>query len=265
MSNPDDSAPFLSRQGGVPATPPEGEHTDDRYQDLGLLGTGGMGEVRAVHDGRLGRQVARKSPRANVPGATEALAREAAVTAALEHPGIVPVYDAGHDPDGRPWYTMRLVRGRSLRAVIAETPSLTGRLALLRPVLAAVEAVAYAHARGVVHCDLKAPNVLLGEHGEVQVVDWGLAASGPGSPSGGTPATMAPEQARGEPATQASDVWSLGMVLLELLVGGQPHGGASSEELREQLAAGAVPAVPEEDVPVALRAIVLRCLRADPA
>lgn len=265
MKSPDDSAPFLSHPGGVAAAP-AGEGTPaERYQDLGQLGTGGMGEVRVVHDGRLGRQVARKSPRSDVPGAVEALSREASVTAALEHPGIVPIYDAGVGADGQPWYTMRLVRGRTLRSILAEIASLPGRLALLRPVLAAVEAVAYAHARGVAHCDLKALNILLGEHGEVQVVDWGLAASGPGSPTGGTPSSMAPEQARGEPATPASDVWSLGMVLLELVVGRPPEEGLSTGELRARVAVGGGPDLPALAVPAALQAIVARCLRADPA
>ncbi len=265
VKSPDDSAPFLSHPEGVASSPAAEGTAPERYQDLGLLGTGGMGEVRVVHDRRLGRQVARKSPRSDVPGAVQALSREASVTAALEHPGIVPIYDAGVGPDGRPWYTMRLVRGRSLRSIITETPALPGRLALLRPVLAAVEAVAYAHARGVAHCDLKALNILLGEHGEVQVVDWGLAASGPGSPTGGTPSSMAPEQVRGEPATPASDVWSLGTVLLELVLGRPPEAGLSTEELRAQVALGGRPDVPTVDVPVALQAIVARCLRADPA
>ncbi len=260
MKSPHESAPNLSHPGVAAESRPVQQAAEERYQDLGLLGTGGMGEVRVVHDGRLDRQVARKSPRSDVPGAVEALAREASVTAALEHPGIVPVYDAGIGADGRPWYTMRLVRGRSLRSILAQTPTLAARLALLRPVLAAVEAVAYAHARGVTHCDLKTLNILLGEHGEVQVMDWGLATSGSGSPGGGTPASMAPEQARGEPATAASDVWSLGIVLLEVVVGRSSQEGLPAEELREQLAAGGEP-----DVPAALQALVGRCLRADPA
>ncbi|MFT4976569.1 MAG: hypothetical protein ACI8S6_002474, partial [Myxococcota bacterium] len=263
LSDSDRSAPHLSSAEQLPAA--EAPSEGPRYQDLGLLGTGGMGEVRAVHDLRLGRQVARKSPRDGVPGAVEALEREAALTAALEHPGIVPVYDAGHDAAGRPWYTMRLVRGRSLHAIIAETPSLPARLALLRPLLAALEAVAYAHDRGVAHCDLKTHNVLLGEHGEVQVVDWGLATSGSGGLSGGTPATMAPEQARGEAATQASDVWSLGMMLAELLTGTPAHTDLSGPALRARVASGQSPQLPEQGIPPALRAVVVRCLQPDPS
>jgi WD40 repeat protein len=250
MNDPDASAPFLS----VPAAVSAARQTapENRYVDVGLLGTGGMGEVRAVHDAALGRQIARKSPRADVPGAADALAREAAVTATLEHPGIVAVYDAGEDADGTPWYTMRLIRGRTLRAVIDATPTLAARMALLRPVLATVEAVAYAHDRGIVHCDLKTANVLVGEHGEVQVVDWGLAGPSPNPASGGTPATMAPEQVRGEATTPESDVWGLGLILREVLTGESVRAGSD----RSRSLAG---------VGTDLAAIVRRCLQPEPS
>ena len=280
--DPDDSAPFLSDPPpalGLPAgrSPPHaaapgspggpGPEPGPRYAALGLLGAGGMGRVEAVHDGALGRQVARKRPRPDVPGAATALVHEAAVTAALEHPGIVPVYDLGRDADGTPWYTMRLVRGRTLRAVLGEAGDDAGRLALVRSVLAAVQAVAHAHDRGVVHCDLKAGNILLGERGEVQVVDWGLARSGGGGASGGTPAAMSPEQARGEAPTPACDVWALGCVLIEVLTGAPPWQGRAREAVRLRLKAGATP--PERPdpatVPAELCAIVERCLQADPA
>ncbi len=274
MAFDDDSAPHLSHPGPSRPEPAPGDAAavdgaaaaeGPRYRDIGLLGTGGMGEVRAVHDHQLGRQVAKKAPLPGVAGAAEALAREASVTAALEHPGIVPVYDAGHDEEGRPWYTMRLVRGRSLRVVVAETPTQRERLALLRPVLAAIEAVAFAHDRGIVHCDLKTANILLGEHGEVQVVDWGLATAGADRPTGGTPASMAPEQARGKPATRASDVWSLGIILVEVLTGRPPHPNVPGDALRAAVAGGATPPLPDAGVPPALRAIVQRCLRPEPA
>jgi eukaryotic-like serine/threonine-protein kinase len=268
MAGSDGSSPNLSTPGPAPARGADGAAAPaegPRYREVGLLGTGGMGVVHAVHDARLGRQVARKRPRDGVRGADLAVEDEALLTSILEHPGIVPVYDAGEDADGRPWYTMRLIRGRTLREVIAEQGSLSSRLALVRPVLSAVEAVAYAHARGVVHCDLKAPNILLGEHGEVQVIDWGLAGTARAGGGGGTVATMAPEQARREPATAASDVWGLGMVLLEVLTGAVPHDGGSSEEVRRRVAGGVVPPIPTEGVPADLRAIVARCLQLDPA
>src|SRR5690606_11029435 len=103
------------------------------------------------------------------------LAREAWITAHLEHPGIVPVYDAGRAEDGRLFYTMRLVRGRSLEAALESAPDQADRLGLLRSFLAVCETIAYAHAQAVVHRDLKPANVMVGPFGEVQVVDWGLA------------------------------------------------------------------------------------------
>jgi serine/threonine protein kinase len=107
-----------------------------------------MGEVRAAWDERLGRDVALKTAHEADPLAEARLLRQAQLTARLQHPGIVPVYDAGRTPDGRPRYAMRLVRGRALSAVLAEAPDLDGRLRTLRHFLAACEAVAYAHGAG---------------------------------------------------------------------------------------------------------------------
>ncbi len=198
---------------------------------------GGMGRVYLARDRRLDRLVALKE--ASDGAAEAALAREARVTATLEHPGIVAVYDDGLTEDGRPYYTMRLVRGRPLSKIVAETPLLADRLRLLRPFLQACEAMAYAHDRGVLHRDLKPSNIVLGEHGETQVVDWGLAVPvdevAPGSPVG-TPAYMSPEQARGERVDRRADVWGLGAVLCELLTRAPP-GERAGVELPPELAA----------------------------
>jgi len=220
----------------------------DRYPEGGLLGEGGMGEVRTARDQRLCREVALKTPRADVPGAADGLFQEASLTARLAHPGIVPVYDAGRTADGRPYYTMPVVRGQSLAEAIAETPDLAERLRLVRRFLDACEAVAYAHAQGVLHRDLKPANVMLGGFGETLVVDWGLA--GPPGPCGvvGTRGYMAPEQAAGAPLTPAADVHGLGAVLWELLAGGP----APAE--RPQLT-DLVPPVPAELVAVVDRAL----------
>jgi serine/threonine protein kinase len=221
-----------------------------RYEALGILGRGGMGTVYRARDRELHREVALK-----VMAAAEAgdgtLARmrnEARVLARLEHPGLVPVHDLGTLPDGRLFYVMRLVRGRRLDEHARQERSLPALLRLFERVC---EAVAFAHAHGVLHRDLKPANVMVGPFGAVLVLDWGLAkliedgpagappsppssmaASGAGFTSAeraggltqrgtvlGTPGYMAPEQARGEVDSldQRADVYALGAMLRFLL------------------------------------------------
>jgi len=212
------TAPALSAGQALPLE--AAAATDEaRFEMRGELGAGGMGRVVIVHDRRLGRDVALKEP------ATEAdarrLEREARVTARLEHPGIVPIYDSGRHADGRPWFAMRLVRGASLADRIVdlhrERDPARARAGLLRHVRAAAEAVAYAHARGVVHRDLKTANIMIGQFGETQVIDWGLALTPDLPPAdgahAGTPGAMSPEQAAGGRVDARSDVWCLGRVL----------------------------------------------------
>ncbi len=214
----------------------------ERYRRGATIGIGGMGHVQVTWDRRLRRDVALKEVRHEVKGpAAQRLAREAWITAHLEHPGIVPIYDAGRGEDGALFYAMRLVRGRTLAEALATALDRDARLALLRPYLAVCETIAYAHAQGVVHRDLKPANVMVGPFGEVQVVDWGLArgleeADSDAAPwrdvaNGltvlgaviGTPGWMSPEQARGERADTRSDVWSLGAILCALLTGAPPY------------------------------------------
>jgi WD40 repeat protein len=164
--------------------------------------------------------------------------REALITARLEHPGIVPVYEAGRWPDGTPFYAMKLVAGRSLRELIARSKTVEDRLGLLHHVIAVADAIAYAHGRNIIHRDLKPANVIVGDFGETIVIDWGLAkdlsASEEASVGGGpfrsqrdddltstgsvlgTPAYMAPEQERGEPVDQRADVYAIGTMLWQL-------------------------------------------------
>ena len=147
----------------------------DRYDRGGLLGAGGMGRVFTARDRRLNREVALKEVTVSAGrSGADRLAQEAWITAQLEHPNIVPVHDAGTDAEGTPWYTMRLIRGRTLHDVLDGADRAT-RLGTLRHVLAACEAVAYAHSRGIIHRDLKPQNILVGGFGETQVADWGLA------------------------------------------------------------------------------------------
>ena len=146
----------------------------ERYERGGVIGEGGMGRVWVAHDRQLGRDVALKEVRTDLrdPLIEARMAREAWITAQLDHPAIVPIHDLGRGPTGAPFYTMRLVRGRSLADAIADG----GGIELVPQVLDACRAIAHAHARGVVHRDIKPANVMIGELGEVQVVDWGLAA-----------------------------------------------------------------------------------------
>ncbi len=177
-----------------------------RYRIVREVGRGGMGVVYEAHDLELERRVALKVTNVILSEAAD-LPAEAKTIARLEHPAIVPVHDNGVLPDGRAFYTMKLVRGTRLDEWAKESHGLTERLRLFARTC---EPVAFAHACGVVHRDLKPENVMVGEFGAVFVMDWGVAGVG-------TPGYMAPEQLRGEPADPRSDVFALGAVLSFLL------------------------------------------------
>ena len=185
-----------------------------RYRIEREIARGGMGVVYEADDVELQRRVAIKvlaSELASVP-AVARMRAEARTMARLEHPGIVPLYDAGLLPDGRLWYAMKLVRGRRLDELIAAPPE------LLRVFLRICEAVSFAHANGVVHCDLKPENVMLGDFGEVLVMDWGVArAAGASEVIAGTRGFMAPEQERGTSIDASTDVFALGAMLRTIL------------------------------------------------
>ncbi len=171
--------------------------TGTRYELVRELGRGGMGIVYEVRDAQLERSVAMKV-------VDDEWRAEARVIAALEHPGIVPVHDAGDLPDGRFYYTMKLVRGARLDAWLREGHALTERLRLFVRIC---EPLAFAHSKNVVHRDLKPENVMVGEFGAVLVMDWGV------SNIAGTPGYMAPERER----DARSDVYALGALLRFLL------------------------------------------------
>jgi predicted Ser/Thr protein kinase len=199
----------------------------ERYEVHGRLGRGGMGVVYIAHDRILERDVAVKVLD-DLPRSADAarLLREARILGSLEHPGIVPVHDAGMLADGRVYYVMKLVRGERLDVAI-RTRTMGERLDLF---LRICEAVSFAHAQGIVHRDLKPQNIMLGAFGEVLVMDWGVAKSAESTTRAlsdhapeaaeiiGTPGYMAPEQERdAREADQRADVYALGVILDSLV------------------------------------------------
>ena len=201
------------RPSGPPQAPRVGP-LGDRYEDLGRIARGGMGDVRRVRDHTMERILAMKVLPWECTDSPRDRARflnEARMTAALQHPGIVPVHDCGVLPDGRVWFTMKEVRGRTLRSVITElhgaardrAPDAPALRRVIDQFLRACEAVAYAHSAGVVHRDLKPDNIMIGEFGEVLVMDWGLAkrVGGGGGGEAGAP-TGAPTG-----APMAAPIW----------------------------------------------------------
>jgi serine/threonine protein kinase len=228
----------------------------DRYVIERPIGRGGMGTVYVARDTVLDREVAIKVSNAPTPGAgiDARLRQEARMLARLEHPGIVPVHDAGLLSDGRLFYVMKLVRGETLTAHLAR---LQGEAAVLGVFERVTETMAFAHEAGVVHRDLKPSNVMVGRFGEVLVLDWGvaevMAGGAPGGTRVGTPGFMSPEQARGEAAIgAASDVFALGALLFWMLTGDMPP--AAHDESTNRLRSAA------RRPPRRLTAIVLKCL-----
>jgi eukaryotic-like serine/threonine-protein kinase len=209
-----------------------------RYTIREAVGRGGMGTVYLADDAVLERPVALKvlTLEDSDPSHAQRMLREARVMARLEHPGLVPVHDAGVLPDGRVFYAMKFVRGRRLDQYVAAAPTLSDRLAVFRKIC---DAVAFAHTLGVVHRDLKPENIMIGAFGEVLVLDWGVArrAEDPTEPGGtvvGTRAYMAPEQAEGETdrVDERADVYALGAILESLLCAPLEPAAVASRALR---------------------------------
>lgn len=258
--------------------PHAGFEGDDRYRREAMIAIGGMGEVHLAWDRKLARHVAIKVARGGGDAATRLIA-EAHHTASLDHPMIVAVHDTGVTPEGRPFYAMRLIRGRALSEAL-HGANHDERLRLLKHVQDACHAVAYAHSLGVLHRDLKPANVMIGEFGETQVVDWGLGTRRGPEPSSaadagvtiagsvlGTPAYMSPEQARGERVDARADVWGLGTILYEVITGRSPHGGDDASTAMTRARSGEVTpaATIAPDMPRELCAIADRALQRDPA
>jgi serine/threonine-protein kinase len=262
-----------------------------RYEDLGELARGGMSTIRTVFDRVVRRRVAMKvHDGARDPGGLPHFLEEARITGQLDHPHIVPVHDVQYDENGLPSrFTMKLIEGETFAEIIDRRgPKLLAGDDFERMLDAfnkVCDAVAFAHSRGVIHCDIKPTNILVGSHGQVYVTDWGVAlrrdhasadrSERPTKPStqsslSGTPAYMAPEQAWGRRGDidERTDVYGLGGVLFAMLTLHPPHDGGSTAADLELAKRGFV-ARPQEVVrdralPPGLCRIAMRALSADP-
>lgn len=250
------------------------------------VGSGGMKSVLRTHDRSTERNVAMAVLRDSTIRWKKIarFVREARITAALEHPNIVPVYDIGLDEESKPYFTMKLLGGETLESILRQVYAGAGDYraryplnALLRVFQGVCNAVAFAHARGVIHLDLKPANIQVGDFGEVLVLDWGLAmvfekdpAHNPGrivldpglsvTPAegavSGTPGFMSPEQARGENASldERTDIFALGAILYAILNCRNTHGKTGADARREKF-----------KIPVALEAVAMKAMSGQPA
>jgi len=264
----------------APSDPPP-PPVEPRYRVVGSLGQGGMAVVDLAIDTRLDRRVAIKRLRrrlSDLPEARQRFYSEARILAGLDHPGAIPVFDAGTLPDGDHFYAMKRVKGRTLREVLRErTPEelrdIRVKAGLTEIFLKVCQTVAAAHRQGVIHRDIKPENIMVDELGVVYVMDWGLAKRLEEEPGGtdaadsrrtrmgavlGTPAYMAPELARGQglDADRQADVFSLGIVLYEILTGINPFLGENPMESMKGVVAH------DPDPPVRLQPHVSRVLSA---
>jgi serine/threonine protein kinase/Tfp pilus assembly protein PilF len=274
------------------------------YRVVEKIGQGGLGLVYLGEDARIGRKVAIKEMRRETRASTHLVRRfkeEAQITGMLEHPNIVPIYDLGQLSDGSPYYAMRLLGKKTLRDTLRAFHDLPANTAqktlkqseLLRAFVNICQALAFAHSRGILHRDLKPANIVLGEFGEVFVLDWGLAkilhfdrgAERDDSPASqafpdhphatssegsvlGTPAYMSPEQAHGQndQLGPRSDIFSLGAILYEILVGQPPYKGKSTLEVVSKAQKGAYesPRSLDRKIAPALEAICLKAMALAP-
>ena len=294
-------SPVKSSEAEMPQPANSPLKSDERYALSHLHAIGGIGQVWLARDRQLGRDVALKELRPDQAENATLCARflkEAQITGQLEHPGIVPVYELARRPvTGKPFYTMRFLQGKTLNeaAVLYHQKRSSGEgsaldfSSLLNAFVTVCKTVAYAHSRGVIHRDLKGQNVIVGDFGEVVVLDWGLAKlmssdaensqSSPGSPTSkdagrggltlhgdtlGTPAYMAPEQAAGHLhlIDQRTDVYGLGAILYHVLTGRSPFSGGTTAELLHKVQTEQ-PIPPQQlwaDVPGTLQSACLRAL-----
>ena len=306
------ASPGVQPSGVITALTPEiaGRYHYEGGKNQSILGRGGIGAVFLAMDHHVGREVAVKellegvqgslggtpsgSDAGTVSAATSRFLREARITGQLQHPNIVPVHEIGQRADGTLYYTMKVVRGKTLRQAMKGCATLKDRLKYLGHVEDICQAIAYAHHKGIIHRDIKPDNVMVGEFGETVVLDWGLAKTRgkqdlykrrlsrqipvvgeqdlTHTVSGsavGTPAYMSPEQAAGDidAIDEQSDVWSLGAVLYELLTGRPPFLGKSVLSIIENVKTAPLVPVRERcpEAPPDLAAVADKALQRDKA
>ncbi len=257
----------------------------DRYRRVRLLAAGGMGAIHVVQDGPMARTLALKVLHeylATQRDHTEMFLREARITGQLDHPNVVPVHDIGVK-DGHLYFTMKLVEGRTLLDWVRSRgagrfPEREELFDLIDVVIKVCDALAFAHDKGVLHCDIKPANVMVGEFGQVYLMDWGVArllaeerhrdpAEEDEERVVGTPSHMPSEQARGMPLDERADVFAVGALLYHVLTGRAPFRGDSHVQV---LAQAFLCRFPHPDhvlgsgvAPPALTRIVLRAMEAD--
>jgi hypothetical protein len=256
---------------------------NDHYQIVEEFARGGMGRIVRANDTRLNRTVAIKELLGSHAALKARFEREALITARLQHPAIVPIYEAGRWPTGELFFAMKLVSGRPLDVLIGSRATLAERLGLLPNVIALAEALAYAHSHNIVHRDLKPQNVLIGDFGETVVIDWGLAkdlsTTEQAEPAGpfrnavipgatvagsimGTPAYMPPEQGKGQQVDARADVYAIGALLYHVLTKHPPYEGPDAMTMLKAMLA-APPRPPQElepDVPPELATICAKAM-----
>ena len=250
----------------------------DEYELGNVIGRGGMGEVVVAFDRQMEREVALKRMRARPTAEmVERFVREAKVQARLDHPAIVPVHTLGRDRDGNPYFTMKRLVGATLADALAKDDPIHP---LLRAFVDVCFAIQLAHERGVVHRDLKPTNIMLGNYGDVYVIDWGVArilGDAPQHPTTtdevtamgvmlGTPGYMAPEQMVGGNVGPPADVFSLGAILFEILAGEplHPHGPAAISSTMERPGDSPARRAADRSIPPELDELCSAALAKDP-